>query len=344
MVKYRLEKDIKKIAFDRWKEFNERQREGSVYQSPEMYELFVKTKKFDPVVSAVYQGDRIAGILLAVTICEYNGLLKYLSSRTVIYGGPVIHEEVEDKSEVLRLLLDALVQMVKHKSVFIQFRNFMDWTDYFPVFEEYGFKWMDRLNFVVDTRDREQTWKRISSSKRRQIRQALKSGAEIIEPEKPDQIRAFYDILYDLYKHKVKKPLPDWSFFENFYKMSQEGKLGMIRLIKYGDKIIGGILSPVFNDRTVFEWYICGLDSEYKKQYPSVLATWAAMEYAIENKIATFDFMGVGVPDRDYGVRDFKAKFGGEMTNYGRFGRVNNKFIYLITEIGFNFLALLKKI
>jgi len=54
--------------------------------------------------------------------------------------------------------------------------------------------------------------------------------------------------------------------------------------------------------------------------------------------------MGVGVPGKDYGVREFKSKFGGEMVNFGRFGRVNNKFLYAITEMGFNFLALLKKI
>ncbi len=104
------------------------------------------------------------------------------------------------------------------------------------------------------------------------------------------------------------------------------------------------VLSPVFRDKVIYEWYICGLDQEYKHVYPSVLATWAAIDYAVKNNIKTFDFMGVGVPDRDYGVRDFKAKFGGEMVNYGRFGRINNKFLYAITEIGFNILAALRKI
>ena len=32
------------------------------------------------------------------------------------------------------------------------------------------------------------------------------------------------------------------------------------------------------------------------------------------------------------------------MVNYGRFGRINNKFFYAITEIGFNILALMRKI
>jgi hypothetical protein len=31
-----------------------------------------------------------------------------------------------------------------------------------------------------------------------------------------------------------------------------------------------------------------------------------------------FDFGGGGRADEEYGVRDFKAKFGGELVNYGR--------------------------
>jgi len=54
--------------------------------------------------------------------------------------------------------------------------------------------------------------------------------------------------------------------------------------------------------------------------------------------------MGVGTPEMSYGVRDFKARFGGELVNYGRFIRINNKFFFHIAEIGDNILALLKKI
>jgi lipid II:glycine glycyltransferase (peptidoglycan interpeptide bridge formation enzyme) len=123
-----------------------------------------------------------------------------------------------------------------------------------------------------------------------------------------------------------------------------EGKLGIIRLVKYEDKIIGGILSPVTPGKTIYEWYVCGLDHEYKTLYPSVLATWSAIEYAVKNGLPYFDFMGVGIPERDYGVRDFKMRFGGERVNYGRFARVNNKWLYLAAEAGYNFMAAMKKI
>jgi hypothetical protein len=54
--------------------------------------------------------------------------------------------------------------------------------------------------------------------------------------------------------------------------------------------------------------------------------------------------MGVGRPDVAYGVRDFKARFGGEQLNFGRLTRINNRPLYNIAEFGYNILALLKKI
>ncbi|NCA85222.1 MAG: peptidoglycan bridge formation glycyltransferase FemA/FemB family protein, partial [Clostridia bacterium] len=78
--------------------------------------------------------------------------------------------------------------------------------------------------------------------------------------------------------------------------------------------------------------------------YPSVLATWAAIDYAIKTGYRQFDFMGVGKPNVPYGVRDFKMRFGGTVVNYGRYIRINNKFIYMLAEFGYNILSLMKKV
>ena len=38
--------------------------------------------------------------------------------------------------------------------------------------------------------------------------------------------------------------------------------------------------------------------------------------------------MGAGKPDEDYGVRDFKAKFGGELLEHGRYLKIHHSFLY----------------
>ena len=44
--------------------------------------------------------------------------------------------------------------------------------------------------------------------------------------------------------------------------------------------------------------------------------------------------MGAGSSDEDYGVREFKSKFGGKLVNYGRFIKINNKLLYKIGKMG----------
>jgi lipid II:glycine glycyltransferase (peptidoglycan interpeptide bridge formation enzyme) len=344
LMKFEVNSDIHKIDLVKWDEFVKQHPEGTVFQSSEIYTLFNKSKKFEPILFQVNNNGHLTGVLLAVIIKEYAGKIGFFTSRTVIYGGPIIDAPEEEYDHVLDALLKGLIRKVKNRSIFIQFRNFSDMEKRKEIFRKNGFYYLERLNFLVDTSDEQTVRKNISKSKLRQVKKGLEAGAKIISPNCEDQVKEFYQILYKLYRYKVKKPLPEYSFFKSFYEQSDKNKLGIINLVEYENKIIGGILSPVSQDKVIYEWYICGLDKEYKHVYPSVLATWAAIDYALKNNIRCFDFMGVGTPDKDYGVRDFKAKFGGEMVNYGRFGRINNSLLYAVTEVGYNILAMLRRI
>ena len=371
-------KVISEIHQSEWNTFVREHPDGSIFQTSEMMDLFNAANKFKPLLLGVYDENVLCGVLLGVFIHEREGIGKLLSSRFVIYGGPLLIGEAEQQTKSLDALLKALILHTKRKALFIQLRNFFDWQDLIPVFENNGFSYLERLNYIIQVQGSEDPSTssgqapvqgvmevvrgKMSESRRRQIEKALKSGAEIIEPGSIEQVKEFYDILYKLYRYKVRKPLADWSFFENFYQFTSPAPepvlslskgpsslvprppIGIIRLVKYDGRIIGGILAPVFEKKCIYEWYVCGLDKEYKEQYPSVLATWAALDYAINNNIESFDFMGVGKPDVPYGVRDFKARFGGELVNYGRLTRINNRFLYHIAELGYNVLALMKRI
>ena len=317
----------------------------AIFQLPDMYQFFENTRNFEPeIIIASDDNSVICGVLLAVIIREKRWPVSYFSSRTIVYGGPLIDNNRSDNADILDLLLKVLIQKVSDKSVFIQLRNFFDWKPYNYIFEKYGFILTERLNLIVDTSNRRQLMLKLSKSKIRQVNQALKNGVEIIQTGTLNDVRVFYEILHRLYRFKVRKPLPGWSFFENYYNYCNEGGPGVILLIRFKNRIIGGILCPVTPFNTIYEWYVCGLDGEYKKLYPSVVATCAAIDYAINHNIPAFDFMGVGRPDKEYGVRDFKMKFGGNMVNYGRWSRINNKLLYTLSEIGYNVLSWFKTI
>ena len=95
----------------------------------------------------------------------------------------------------------------------------------------------------------------------------------------------------------------------------------------------------VFDKDTVYEWFVCGKDGCYPKVYPSTLATWAAIRFAADNGYKRFDMMGAGAPgDGGYGVREFKAKFGGELVEYGRYLHVCNKLLYGLGKFAVNIM------
>jgi lipid II:glycine glycyltransferase (peptidoglycan interpeptide bridge formation enzyme) len=125
--------------------------------------------------------------------------------------------------------------------------------------------------------------------------------------------------------------------------MSKNEKMGKYFLIEYKKKIIGGIMCPITMGKAIYELYVCGLDGKYKDVYPSALATWAPIDYGLKNRLEYFDFMGAGKPDQNYGVREFKSKFGGTLVKYGRFERINNKPLYIAGKLGLKMLGVLKK-
>lgn len=328
-----------------WSTFVSNHPNNTIYQSPAFFQFYQGVGNYEPYVFIAYHEDKIVAVLQAVLIRESKGLVGYFSSRVIVYGGPLIAESYPDKNELLGHLLQKLVQTLGSKTIFIQFRNFFDWSrEEKKVFSQYGFVFRERINLLVDTSDEQHLLAGISKSKRRQIKKGFQNGTQVRSPENLNEVRTFYKLLRDLYKNKVRKPLPNWSFFEQFYQKSLNRELGIVRLVLLHNQIIGGVMAAVTPGRNIYELYIVGLDKEYKKNYPSVIATWTLMEYALQNNLKHFDFMGLGKPDEPYQVRDFKTKFGNNIVNFGRFGRKSKPFLYGIAEMGYNILRLLKKI
>jgi len=342
---YKVVSSLEQIGLQSWRDLYHMHPGATVFQSYEMYELYKATGFMKPVLIGIKNNSGIlSGLLLAFITRQSSGLKGYFSTRTLVIGGPLIRPDEQESATVLHLLLRGLIDAVGGKSIFIQFRNFWDLSAYKEVFVKNGFRFYDRLNILVDTSSSETVLRNMAQSRWKQIKKGIASGASIVEATTEEQVTECYHILQELYRNKIRKPLPGLEFFLNFFRLNKNGELGIIRLVMYQDRIIGGIFCPVTKNKMIHELYVCGLDKEYKQLYPSVIATWSAIDYALKHDIPVFDFMGVGIPNREYGVREFKARFGGEMTNYGRYARVNNRFLYLIAELGYNILTLTRKI
>jgi len=307
----------------------------TVFQAPVCYHFFIDVPFYQPIyIIARNKDTQLIGVLLAVLIREGNGLIGFFSRRCVVYGGPIVQD---DDSKIVDLLLSCLNKTVRRKALFTQFRNFRIWpNEVQQVFETNGFVLRDRLNSLVSLKKTENVEQQFSASRRRQLKKALQAGVRIAEAQNIQEVDELYSLLEKLYTEKVKKPLPARQFFHQFYTAMVAAGAGIILLVWYNNQLIGGIVSPITVDFSISELYIVGLDQAFPNLYPSVVATWAAMDYGQRNGLQYFDFMGLGKPEVAYGVRDFKLRFGGSQVNYGRFAKRNFKLLYGLAEIGYN--------
>ena len=300
----------------------------SIFQSEGYLQFLAKTGTLEPFHVSVYREKREVGVIQGY-IQKDGGLIKrFLSRRAIINGGPCLAEDITE--EEVQTLIDECKKELKGTAIYIETRNFRDYSKYRSVFETCGFIYEPHYDFIIDTESLTVAEENLGKSRKRDIRTSLRDGASVVENPTQAQIEAFYRILSGLYTTKVKTPLFPISFF---IKLSQES-FSKFLLVEYKGEIIGGTVC-IFDEETVYEWFACGMDGVYKSVFPSTLATWSGIKFAAESGHKCFDMMGAGTPgDGGYGVREFKAKFGGEMVEYGRFKFICNKPLYAIGKLG----------
>jgi len=337
--------DISTLDPQPWAEFIITQPEGSVFQSPDFYFYLLDVPHYQPVgVACTGENNNIAGILMGFIIRERTGLLGNFYARVIVHAGPLIAVDQPHRDTVCDMLLKGFIEKVGKETLLIQFRNHFNLSEFREVFLKNGFLSQEHLNLIVKTQQPETSLQTIKKRKLQQVRKSIAQGAIITEATSGDEVDDLYSILQHLYKHRVKKPLPSKAFFRRFLTSSMENKLGIILLVKYQGKVVAGMVCPITPQKVMYEWYVCGLDREYSAIHPSVLITWAGIEYARNRNIPIFDFMGIGIPGKEYGVRTFKMGFGGITVKYGRFLRINNRGLYTIAKLGLKILALLKRV
>ena len=284
--------------------------------------------------------DRLMGVIVGYTTLERNPLKQFFTCRAIIIGGPVIDEDAT--AEEVAALLNAVKKLQRSdlqpkgrttatrstglSPIYIETRNFHDYSKWKHIFEKCGFCYQPHYDIHVQCNAQHQ----MSEQRIRQVKKAFKNGATICEAQSEQEIRDWYRILSQLYREKVRTPLFSEEFFMQFYR---EG-VGKYLLVKHQGKVIGGMMCPILDGKAIYEWFVCGLDEEYRELYPSVMATYAAIEYAKAKGLPLFDFMGAGKPTVPYGVRDFKMEFGGELVEHGRFLYIRRPLLYWIGKLG----------
>ena len=306
------------------------------FQTDECLKFYGSLSFIEPFECSVERNGNTKGRIVGYIQKDGGRLKSFLSRRAVINGGPMLAEDITDSE--LEALLGKCRQRLKGKAIFAETRNFEDYGNFKGAFESCGWSYEPHYNFHIGTGSPETVEEQLGKSRKRDIRTSLRDGASVGEAAGIGELREMDGILQKLYATKVKTPLFPFEFFEKLF-MSPWGKVFVVR---YEGHVVGGTVCACGED-TVYEWFACGEDGVAKSVFPSTLATYAGIRYAAENGFKRFDMMGAGAPgDGGYGVRDFKAKFGGTLVEHGRFKCVLNRPLYLVGTLGVKILKKLK--
>jgi serine/alanine adding enzyme len=319
---------------ERWRRFVAEHPQGNVFHTPEMFEVFRRTARHQPELWAALdpRGQPLA-LLLPVGITLLPGLLSRLTSRAVAYGS-ILCAPCAAGREALALLLQRYRRSVRGRYLFTELRNVSNLSDLQPLLQAEGFAFEEHLNYLIGLdRSRDELWASMGRRTRKQIRRGLRSGQVAIhEVDQAAQIPYCYELLARTYA-RVRVPLADYSLFGAAFDVLYPKRMVKFLQAQVGEEYVATSVELIYKDR-ILGWY-GATERAYSQFTPTEALTWHILRWGADNGYRVYDFGGAGRPGEPYGVRDFKAKFGGELVNYGRNTCIHAPARFAISKAGY---------
>ncbi len=327
----------KEINQDSWEHFIHVKSNASPFQSTEYLQIALNSKSIETHQFCGILEDKIK-ICCLVTIQKEKGIKAFFTKRAIIYGG-----YVDDKVSSIELtdFLSFIVKKLRHRVIYIETRNFFDYSNQKPIFEANKWNYLPYLNFILPLQNKSLDDILISMkyNRRREIKMSINEGASYGLASSVNEVEELYLILQELYKTRVKVPLPTLSYFKAIYN----SKYGKVIIVKHNNIVIGGAFCLFYPTKNIYTLYYCSIRDYNKKIFATHLAIVAAIEFGIENGLNAVDFMGAGKPNEEYGVRKYKAEFGGELVEHGRFIYISKPFLFKLGKFALKLIQKIKK-
>ncbi|MEM9643397.1 MAG: GNAT family N-acetyltransferase [Planctomycetota bacterium] len=330
-IQVRTARDIPAEAWDRYVKSHPK---GSVFHTSAMLQTLAGVPKHHPIgLAALGTNGEIVALLAATRIETVSGLASRFASRCVWNAEPLCNADPVGH-DGLSAIIDAHDDELRGRVLFTEVRPLLAETGERTIMESRDYVFKDYLNYVVDTTcSTDVSMARVGKSTRKKIRQSFKRGVEIVIDSSHAGIERMYGLVVESYR-RSQIPLADIAMFHEAFDCLGESVV-KIRLATHEGQDVAGGISLAFGDR-FFAWY--GGSTRPKGIVPFDCLTWDEIRWCTENQFRCYDFGGAGWPDEEYGPRDFKAKFGGELTHYGRYRKVYSPLKMRIAETGFKTL------
>lgn len=318
------------IDNSKWDEFVFLHPFGNIFQTRYMSNVYENTKRYHPVklFAVNKETDELCGVLCAVMLREINGPLSNYSVHSIIRGGPLVEPGLE--KVVIPLLVSEHDKLVQGKAIYSEIRNLHDVQ---TLLDLPDYEYEDHLNYIINLdQPEEDLWHQIHQARRKNINRAQKKGVVIEEMSDIKLMPIFYKILIEAYKN-ARIPLAHRTLFEAAFKVFYPANMVKIFFAKHCGNYIGARAVMLYKD-IIYDWY-AGASRKSLGFYPNDYLVWYILKWGMKNGYALFDFGGAGKPNVEYGPREFKRRFGGELVNYGRNVNIYSPLKMKVTKIGF---------
>ena len=228
---------------------------GTWFQTPEAFEFFQSQHElFKPFAYGVVNDSRLRGVCVGYVTMEKSALKQMLTRRAIIVGGPCLADDCT--ADEVTELMKTVRKELKGEAIYVESRNFNDYSKWKEAFTIAGFEYVPHLNFHVDTSSVEVVEANLGKSRKRDIRTTIREGVVVKELknegvnelEREQMVHEYYQILKNLYKTKVKTPLFPESFFQALAKHPDARFL----LTELNGKIIGGTVCVAQEDKCLY--------------------------------------------------------------------------------------------
>jgi len=325
------------LPIDRWSAYVDQHPQGNIFHTPEMFQVLAQTKNHIPTLwAAVDETGHPQAMFVSTEISLGKGPFRWLTTRSVVYGGLLFNDDEAGKHA-----LDTLLKVyLKHKpgnSLFTEFRNQADVSSIQPLLNGLGFEYEDHLNYLIDIGLPEaDILQNIGRRTRKHIRRGLKKNAVMVrEVTSLDGVALCHKILKETYR-QAGVPLVNSSLFEAAFSVLYPLERVKFWLAEVDGVPIATSVELLYKD-TMYGWY-GGLNRGYARFTPGELLMWHILAWGSRHNFRVYDFGGAGKPDEDYGVREFKAKFGGNLVNFGRNIVVHQPGLLAVSQWGYGVL------
>jgi lipid II:glycine glycyltransferase (peptidoglycan interpeptide bridge formation enzyme) len=207
---------------------------------------------------------------------------------------------------------------MQNKVLFAEVRPIAPYNKAHDPLLDCGYQRIGYRNYELNiTLPESELFKNLSGKCRNNIRSAHRKGVTVEPCDSLRDLPKCYDLFKESYA-KAKVPVVDQSLFRAAAEHLCPKSYRMMQAYYRGQAVAAGCFLAYKN--RVICWYVG------TKRIPGVAATaalfWEAIRVFSSEGFELFDFAGAGWDGEEYGPGRFKAKFGGELVQIGRYRKI----------------------